>query len=154
LHSNHPPPPRLFFIIPSKKFKNSSMILDKRSPERVYKRLPECPICLVDMTKDIASLKNCSHAFHRSCIEQSLEKSLRCPLCLIDMTFQDVNNLIFNIEGIFLFPKTRNRRKSRIHKSVQIRVGSTCRIHKKKLIVRIRHQKNQNRERFSETRKY
>jgi len=43
----------------------------------------ECSICLSDLNghAPVASLADCGHFFHRSCICSALERSTKCPIC-------------------------------------------------------------------------
>lgn len=55
-------------------------------PVIIYENLlkndvPECTICLDEMSEDDVRLKPCKHQFHRKCIQTWLNQSNECPVC-------------------------------------------------------------------------
>lgn len=41
----------------------------------------ECTICLLDYTEETKKTTECSHIFHRECLDKWLETNNSCPLC-------------------------------------------------------------------------
>ena len=66
---------------------------------KIYTKLQECPICLGEMTKEVASVP-CGHIYHKTCIEQSLAMHKKCPVCRADTVKDQVRKIHFNIEDI------------------------------------------------------
>ena len=48
--------------------------------------IDQCSICLENfMKKDKKILLNCSHEFHKKCLQEWLNKNNTCPLCRINL---------------------------------------------------------------------
>jgi hypothetical protein len=45
--------------------------------------LPQCPVCLMDMTVSTARTLECGHTFHTRCIERWKRTSRTCPMCRV-----------------------------------------------------------------------
>ena len=57
-----------------------------------YNIMDTCCICLKNDDRDIVEL-NCSHIYHRECIEKWILESNTCPLCKSSITsITNINN--------------------------------------------------------------
>ena len=51
-----------------------------------------CPICMALLTEETGvKLRNCSHSFHRECLNQWFRRSVHCPVCRNDIRERPVN---------------------------------------------------------------
>jgi hypothetical protein len=51
-----------------------------------------CPICMAVLTEETGvKLRNCSHSFHRECLNQWFRRSVHCPVCRNDIRERPIN---------------------------------------------------------------
>ena len=51
-----------------------------------------CPICMAVLTEETGvKLRNCSHSFHRECLNQWFRRSVHCPVCRNDIRERPLN---------------------------------------------------------------
>lgn len=70
-----------------------------------------CNICNVTMVDgdDCLIINECSHAFHRSCIEVYLSTSTECPVCKRSCRLSDLRRLVINVGTASSRPVTRSK---------------------------------------------
>lgn len=59
--------------------------------------LPNCPICLIEMTSKIAVLP-CRHTFHSHCIQDQISKKKQCPICRAPSNANKIINPIYDVQ--------------------------------------------------------
>ena len=68
--------------------------------EKVYRKVADCSICLIEMSSDIGASKKCGHLFHKSCLLRSLESRNFCPNCRIALTSNDILDIVYDLDDI------------------------------------------------------
>ena len=67
-------------------------------PEKVYKSIPVCQICLESLVKDIYVEISCGQVFHEKCIFDVYKKRSECPNCRAIIEKEHLKKVLYNLE--------------------------------------------------------
>ncbi len=59
--------------------------------------MPDCPICLLQISDNDLRTTSCRHQFHRDCLKQWLDLKSSCPLCRTEQSDPIIDDKYYNI---------------------------------------------------------
>lgn len=85
-----------------------------------------CRVCNETMVggNDCLIIHQCSHPFHRSCIEDYMSTSSQCPTCKRACQLSDMRKLVISVTDIPIYKPTAHRGKGRVAISRQYNTRS------------------------------